>query len=248
MEELYHDLNAPVKKVNIEVAEMIKYINNAFHALKITFSNEVGNICKSLGIDSHELMELFVMDKQLNLSSYYLKPGFAYGGSCLPKDLKGLKTIAHDHYLSSPVLESIEKSNLIQKQNAIQMIEKQGKRNIGILGFSFKEGTDDLRYSPIVEVAEYFMGKGYNLNIFDKNVTVSKLTGTNKDYIDKHIPHLSDLITANIDKVITLSEVLIITHKLDGVADLIEKYKDKFFIDLTRVTDKKFENYEGICW
>jgi GDP-mannose 6-dehydrogenase len=248
MEEIYIDLNAPVKKVSIEVAELIKYVNNSFHALKITFANEVGNICKKLDIDSHEVMDLFILDKQLNLSPYYLKPGFAYGGSCLPKDLKGLKTIAHDHYLNCPILESIENSNRAQKQIAIEMIEKYGIKSIGILGLSFKEHTDDLRYSPMVEVAEYFLGKGYQLSIYDKNVCLSQLTGTNKDYIDQHIPHLSALISDNVDDVLKKSDLIVITHKIDGVGDLIEKYQDKFFIDLTRVTNKKFANYEGICW
>jgi GDP-mannose 6-dehydrogenase len=245
---LYDQIPAPVKIVSIEVAELIKYANNAWHALKITFANEVGNICKKLNIDSHELMDLFVMDKQLNLSPYYLKPGFAYGGSCLPKDLKGLKTIAHDHYLPSPILESIENSNSVQKKIAIQLIEKHGKKRVGILGFSFKEGTDDLRYSPIVEVAEYLLGKGYMLKIYDKNVTLSKLTGTNKDFIEKHIPHLSELITDDIEKVIHTSELLVITHKIPRVADLIQRYPEKIFIDLVRVTNDKPSNYEGICW
>jgi GDP-mannose 6-dehydrogenase len=245
---LYDQLPAPVKVVSIEVAELIKYVNNAWHALKITFGNEVGNISKKLGIDSHEVMDLFVMDKQLNLSAYYLKPGFAYGGSCLPKDLKGLKTLAHDFYLSSPILESIENSNNVQKKNAILLIEKHDTRNVAILGFSFKEGTDDLRYSPIVEVAEYMLGKGYHLRIFDKNVSVSKLTGTNRDFINKHIPHLADMISDDISEVIKNAELVIITHKIDGVDKLIANHPKKFFIDLARVTNNKYPNYEGICW
>jgi len=245
---LYEQLPAPVKVVSIEVAELIKYVNNAWHALKITFGNEVGNICKKLGIDSHEVMNLFVMDKQLNLSAYYLKPGFAYGGSCLPKDLKGLKTLAHDFYLSSPILESIENSNNVQKKAAIRMIEMHDTRNVAILGFSFKEGTDDLRYSPIVEVAEYMLGKGYHLRIFDKNVSVSKLTGTNRDFINKHIPHLADMISDDITQVIKSAELVIITHKIDGVDKLIANHPEKFFIDLARVTDNHYPNYEGICW
>lgn len=245
---LYRELPAPIKVVSVEAAEFIKYTNNAWHALKITFANEVGNICKKLNIDSHELMDLFVMDKQLNLSPYYLKPGFAYGGSCLPKDLKGLKTIAHDHYLPSPVLESIENSNSVQKKIAIQLIEKYDKRHIGILGFSFKEGTDDLRYSPIVEVAEYLLGKGYKLKIYDKNVSLSKLTGTNRDFINNHIPHLSELVTDDIEQVILQSELLVITHKIPGVANLIKKYPEKVFVDLVRVTNEQLPNCEGICW
>jgi len=245
---LYNDLPAPVEKVAIEIAELIKYVNNTWHALKISFANEIGNICKRLDIDSHKVMDLFAKDTKLNLSSYYLKSGFAYGGSCLPKDLKGLKTIAYDFYLPSPVIEAIENSNNHQKQVTIQLIEKHGKKNIGILGFSFKEGTDDLRFSPIVEVAEYLLGKGHVLKIYDKNVSVSKLTGTNKEFIDKHIPHLSDLISDDIEQVVKDSELIIITHNIKGVANIIPKYKDKFFVDLARVTDESFGNYEGICW
>jgi len=248
MSEVYKEINATIERVSIKEAEIIKYINNSFHALKIVFANEVGNICKGLNIDSRNVMELFCKDDQLNISPYYFKPGFAYGGSCLPKDLKGLKTLSHDNYISSPVLESIENSNNNQKKVAIDLIEKYNKKNIGILGLSFKAGTDDLRYSPIVEVAEYFLGKGYSLKIFDENVFLSKLSGTNKDYIDKHIPHLSELLSERIEDVIEKSELLIITHKLDGVKELIEKYKGKKFIDLIGVCEGEKDNYEGICW
>jgi GDP-mannose 6-dehydrogenase len=248
LEEVYSGINAPVKKVPIEVSELIKYVNNSFHALKITFANEVGNICKKLGINSHEVMELFVMDKHLNLSPYYLKPGFAYGGSCLPKDLKGLKTIAHDFYLSCPVIESIETSNRNHKQMAIEMIEKYNHDKIGILGLSFKDGTDDLRNSPIVEIAEHFLGKGSKILIYDKNVTVSKLTGTNKDYINSHIPHLSDLISDDLENVVKRSDLVVITYKIGGIDELIGKYKDITFIDLVGISNRSYENYEGICW
>jgi GDP-mannose 6-dehydrogenase len=245
---LYSNLPAEIATVGVEVAELIKYVNNSWHALKIAFANEVGNISKKLNIDSHELMNLFVKDKQLNLSPYYLKPGFAYGGSCLPKDLMGLKTIAHDNYLVSPVIESIENSNNYQKKMAIKIVEKYSKRNVGILGLSFKEGTDDLRYSPIVEVAEYLLGKGCSLKIYDKNVTLSKLTGTNKKYIDSAIPHLSELISDNIDSVIEKSDLIIISHKIEGVSDLIYNNPEKIFIDLVRVINDNPNNYEGICW
>jgi GDP-mannose 6-dehydrogenase len=246
--ELYKDLPAPIKIVSIEVAEFIKYVNNSWHALKITFANEVGNICKRLKIDSHEVMDLFVMDKQLNLSDYYLKPGFAYGGSCLPKDLKGLQTIAHDNYLKSPVLSSIERSNELQKRIAIEMIEKYNKKKLGIIGLSFKKGTDDLRYSPIVEVAEYFLGKGYSIKVYDKYINMSKLTGTNLDYINKQIPHLSGMITDNLNEVIQDAEIVVINHKISDIVPLIDKHKDVFFIDLVKVSERKHTNCEGICW
>ena len=248
MSQVYEKINAPIHKVSIEEAEIIKYVNNSFHALKISFANEVGNICKELNIDSRNVMKLFCEDDQLNISPYYFKPGFAYGGSCLPKDLKGLRTLSHDHYITSPILEAIESSNNNQKRVAINLIESQKKKKIGILGLSFKAGTDDLRYSPIVEVAEYFLGKGYTINIFDDNVTLSKLSGTNKQYIDDHIPHLSELLTDDINRVIESSELLVITHNIKGVSELVKKHKNKVFIDLIGITNEKNENYTGICW
>jgi GDP-mannose 6-dehydrogenase len=249
MSEVYSEINAPIERVDVEVAEIIKYVNNSFHALKITFANEVGNICKKLGIDSHPVMDLFCKDDQLNISCYYFKPGFAYGGSCLPKDLKGLMTLARDSYVSSPVLETIENSNQNQKRIAIDLISGAGKRKVGILGLSFKKGTDDLRYSPIVEVTEHLYGKGYDIRIFDENVNLSKITGTNKDYIDAHIPHLSDLIEPDYEKVFDFAEVLVVTHKDERFNDLASRFPEKVIVDLARVQDDyALANYEGICW
>lgn len=248
MAEVYGKINGPIKRVNIEEAEIIKYVNNTFHALKITFANEVGNICKALNIDSRNVMELFCMDDRLNISTYYFKPGFAYGGSCLPKDLKGLKTLSHDNYINSPVIESIEISNNNQKKIAIDLIEKQRIKSIGILGLSFKAGTDDLRYSPIVDVAEYFLGKGFGLKIYDKNVSLSKISGTNKDYINDRLPHLSDLLLEDMEEVIRDSELLIISHKIEGIEDYIDKFKNKKFIDLVGAFKIENKNYEGISW
>jgi GDP-mannose 6-dehydrogenase len=249
MSEIYEKVDAPISKVEISEAEIIKYVNNSFHALKITFANEVGNICKKLNIDSHKVMELFCKDDKLNISSYYFKPGFAYGGSCLPKDLKGLRTIAHDHYIDVPLINSIEDSNQYQKDVAFNLIASKNKKKIGILGLSFKAGTDDLRYSPAVELAEKLIGKGYEVFIYDENVNLTKLTGTNKDYIDNHIPHLSNLITADLKKVIAQSEVVVITQKNQLFTEIHKEYVDKIVIDLVRVTeDFNANNIEGICW
>jgi len=247
--EIYKDLNGPVKKVEIKEAEIIKYVNNSFHALKISFANEIGNICKKLGIDSHRVMEIFIMDKQLNISPYYLKPGSAYGGSCLPKDLKGLQTIAHDNYLSTPVLSAIEASNNYQKNIAYEMVVTTKKKNIGILGLSFKQGTDDLRYSPSVELAEMLLGKGFNIEIYDENVNYANLSGTNKDYIDFHIPHLTKLISGDLNKVVESSEVIVITHKNDKITEEFLKTNKKPVIDLVNIgLQSKNDNYQGICW
>ncbi len=248
MSELYEFTNKPIIKVEIKVAEIIKYVNNSYHALKICFANEIGNICKAMEIDSHEVMNLFSMDKQLNISSYYFKPGFAYGGSCLPKDLKGMVTIAHDKYIKSPVLESIELSNSNQKQIVVEKIISYNKKNVGILGLSFKEGTDDLRYSPIVEVAEKLVGKGFNLLIYDHNVSISKLTATNLEYIENQIPHLSSLMVNTIEELIQKSEIVIISHQFNNIKKYIDRYPEKIFFDLARVVEERSSNYEGICW
>lgn len=247
--EIYKEIDAPIEYTEIEVSEIIKYVNNSFHALKVSFANEVGNICKKLEIDSHKVMNLFCKDTRLNISPYYFKPGFAYGGSCLPKDLKGLTTLAHDFYLSLPILESIELSNRNQKEIGLDMIINKGKKKIGILGFSFKKGTDDLRYSPIVEIIERLLGKGYDILIYDEKVNLSKISGTNKEYIDKHIPHLSNLISGDFDYVVSNSELLVVSHDDDKFRNLIEKSTNKIFVDLTRISNKRSGgNYDGICW
>lgn len=249
LKEMYNGIDAPVEETNIEIAELIKYVNNSFHALKVTFANEVGNICKNLGIDSHKLMKLFCMDDQLNLSPYYLKPGFAFGGSCLPKDLTAFKTMAHDFYLDSPLLNSIMDSNESQKKKVLKMVLEKGVKKIGILGLSFKKGTDDLRYSPIVDLAESLLGKGASLLIYDKNVNISKLTGTNKLYIDEHIPHLSELISDDLQHVVESSELVVISHNEPEFKCIDTRYPDKTFIDLVKIKDGvSTGNYEGICW
>lgn len=245
---LYNELPASIEKVGIEVAELIKYVSNTWHALKISFANEIGNICKKLHVEPFDVMDLFVKDEKLNISGNYLKPGFAYGGSCLPKDLKALGRIAHDHYLISPIIENIENSNRNQIKIAVQMIESAKYKRLGLIGLSFKSGTDDLRNSPLVEIAEYFLGKGYKIAIYDQNVNLSRITGTNKDFIESHIPHLSELITDDLNEVVNNSEVIVIAHRLQGVEKIIQENPDKYFIDLVGSLAKRFKNYEGICW
>lgn len=248
--EIYKDIPAEFICTDIRVAEMMKYVNNTYHALKIVFGNEVGNICKGLNIDSHKVMEIFCKDKQLNISPYYFKPGFAYGGSCLPKDMKALKTLAHDLYIDVPVIESIFQSNEEQKKRAVRLIMAQGKRKVGILGLSFKAGTDDLRCSPIVDVVESLLGKGFEIRIYDKNVKVSELTGTNKDFIMAKIPHLQHFVTADLDSVCRESDVLVVTNKEKDFAEVLEQYPGKVVIDLVRQwKEVDYDgHYEGISW
>ncbi len=249
VKDIYSDIDAPTEETEIEIAEFIKYVNNFYHALKVSFANEIGNVCKKLGIDSHKVMNLFCKDTRLNLSSYYLKPGFAYGGSCLPKDLKALKTIAHDFYLESPVLESTKLSNENQINIALDMIVNKGKKKIGILGLSFKKGTDDLRGSPTVELTERLIGKGYNILIYDDKVNLSKLIGANKKFIEERIPHLSRLISNDFDCVVSNSELLVVSHNEDKFRNLEERFPNKIIIDLIRASKKQSgSNYDGICW
>ncbi len=248
--EIYKGIDAEFICTDIRVAEMMKYVNNTYHALKIVFGNEVGNICKELNIDSHKVMEIFCKDKQLNISPYYFKPGFAYGGSCLPKDMKALKTLAHDHYVEVPVIEAIGESNELQKKRAVQLIMAQGQRKVGILGLSFKSGTDDLRCSPIVDVVESLLGKGFEIRIYDKNVKVSELTGTNKDFIMAKIPHLQHFVSDDLEAVCRESDVLVVTNKEKEFAELLARYPNKTVVDLVRQW-KEVDysgHYEGLSW
>lgn len=247
---LYRSLPAEVIITDLQVAEIMKYVNNTFHALKISFGNEIGNICSELGIDSHKVMEIFCKDKQLNISPYYFKPGFAYGGSCLPKDLKGLQTLAHDIYVEVPVINSIDKTNQIQVQRAIKMILKHGNKKLGFLGLSFKEGTDDLRNSPAVSIIEALIGKGCDVCIFDRNINVSLLTGTNKEFIDSKIPHLSSLMVSSAKEVIDDAQVIIINTKEKEFFPLLKNAAEKIIIDMVRLDESLLSNpnYTGINW
>lgn len=247
---LYRHLPAEIIITELRVAEIMKYINNTYHALKVSFANEVGNICSALGIDSHEVMNIFCKDTQLNISPTYFKPGFAYGGSCLPKDLKGLQTLAHDLYIEIPVIDSIHKSNEIQIQRAIKILSKYGNKKLGFLGLSFKAGTDDLRNSPAVAVIEALLGKGCDISIYDKNINLAMLTGTNKEYIDSRIPHLAALLIEDAAMLVKECDVIIINNKEDEFTDLMNKVKDKTIIDFVRLNEKISDtnNYIGINW
>lgn len=251
MSELYKSIDAEIIVTKTRTAEILKYINNSFHALKISFANEVGKICKALGIDSHELMEIFSKDKQLNISSYYLKPGFAYGGSCLPKDLKAINTIAHDLYIDVPVLSHIEHSNDLQKKYAYDLVTSLSKKNIGFLGISFKSGTDDLRRSPSVDLVEMLVGKGYSIKIYDREINLSKLTGRNKEYIEKHLPHLSELMVSSFQQLLNESDVIVISKKdLEHKDAINNSLSSKYIVDLVRYDENLIgkKNYYGLCW
>lgn len=248
--ELYKELPAEIIITDLKIAEIMKYVNNTFHALKISFSNEIGNICSELGIDSHKVMEIFCKDKHLNISPYYFKPGFAYGGSCLPKDLKGFQTLAHDLYVDAPVIDSINKTNEIQIQRAIKLIYKHWNKKLGFLGLSFKAGTDDLRNSPAVTIIEALLGKGCDIVIYDKNINFAMLTGTNKDYINSRIPHLSNLLVTDPQQLINDCEVIIINTNEPEFFSLVKNINDKIIVDFVRIDESLIHrsNYIGINW
>jgi GDP-mannose 6-dehydrogenase len=248
MMKVYESIPGIKIQTSIEVAEMVKYVDNVFHALKITFGNEIGHICKSLEIDSHEVMDIFVKDRKLNISPYYLKPGFAYGGSCLPKDLRALTYLSKKMDLQSPLLNSISISNDDQILKTIKKIISYNKRKIGIAGFAFKAGTDDLRESPIVQIIEALIGKGFDLKLYDKNVSLAKLIGANKEYINKKIPHISNLIVNSLDE-LNDREIIIIGNKDKSFKKFLKNDKQIIF-DLVRIGEisEVKKNYNGICW
>lgn len=248
---LYSHLDAPMIRTDVETAEMVKYTDNVWHALKVGFANEIGNICKAVGIDGHAVMDIFCQDTKLNLSSYYMKPGFAFGGSCLPKDVRALNYKARSLDLDVPIINSIMPSNQYQVEKGIKMITEKGSKKIGILGFSFKAGTDDLRESPLVEVIERLLGKGYDIRLYDKNVKIASLVGANKDYILNHIPHISKLMEDSIEKVLEHADTIVIGNGAEEFRDVPGKLREgQVVVDLVRIIqDRSVEGkYDGICW
>jgi GDP-mannose 6-dehydrogenase len=248
---LYAELNAPMIRTDLETAEMAKYVDNSWHALKIGFANEIGNICKLLGVDAHHVMEMFCQDRKLNISPAYLLPGFAFGGSCLPKDLRALAYTAKTHDLELPILTSILRSNEIQVNRGLQLIMQKGHKRIGVLGFSFKAGTDDLRESPVIEVIERLLGKGYDLRIYDKNVKLARLLGANRDFILNRIPHISRLMVDHVDAVLDHAQTIVIGNKDPDFRNVPSQLRDgQSIVDFVRITDRRNgnESYDGICW
>lgn len=250
--ELYRSIDAPLFSTNVRVAEMIKYTSNAWHALKVCFANEIGNVCKKLGVDSHEVMDVFCRDEKLNLSPYYLKPGFAFGGSCLPKDVRALQYRAKEIDVDLPVISAILPSNRLQIEQALTQVLDTGKKRIGLLGFSFKAGTDDLRESPMVILAESLLGKGCSLRIYDRNVSLARLVGSNKEYIEGQIPHLSSLLCDTAEEVIDGADVIVVGNKSPEFTQALERTRpDQVVIDLVRLPIPGAllqADYRGICW
>ena len=248
--QLYEKMDAPLVRTDVETAEMVKYTDNTWHAVKVAFANEIGNICKAVGIDGHKVMKIFCQDTKLNLSPYYMKPGFAFGGSCLPKDVRALTYKARSLDLDLPLLNSILPSNQRQVEKGVKMIVDKGARKIGILGFSFKAGTDDLRESPLVDVIEYLLGKGYDLKLYDKNVNLAALTGANQDYILNHIPHISKLMVTSMQEVLDFAETIVIGNGAAEFKTVPGSLKPhQHIVDLVRISQEQSgEQYDGICW
>ncbi|TWC36965.1 GDP-mannose 6-dehydrogenase [Pseudomonas sp. SJZ079] len=250
LEELYRELDAPIIRKDIEVAEMIKYTCNVWHAAKVTFANEIGNIAKAVGVDGREVMDVVCQDKTLNLSQYYMRPGFAFGGSCLPKDVRALTYRASQLDVEHPMLGSIMRSNVAQVQNAFNIIASHDKRKVALLGLSFKAGTDDLRESPLVELAEMLIGKGFDLSIYDSNVEYARVYGANKDYIESKIPHVSSLLNSDLAQVIANSEIIVLGNRDEQFRVLAQQAPEgKRVVDLVGfMAHASSGASEGICW
>jgi GDP-mannose 6-dehydrogenase len=250
---LYDGLPGSRFQVPLGVAEMAKYVDNCFHALKVDFGNEIGAICAGLGLDSHAVMEVFLADTKLNLSSAYLWPGFAFGGSCLPKDVRALTHTARRHDIEVPVLSHILSSNEVHLRRAVDMVLDLGKRRVSIFGLSFKAGTDDLRESPLVEFAERLIGKGCEVRIYDANVSLSRLLGANKTHIEERLPHLADLLTDDVDAVVRHGEVLVVGTRDEAVLSAVDRAPPgTVLLDLVRVPGaderRQTNGYVGISW
>jgi len=254
MRALYAPIQGELAVVSIRTAEMLKYVNNAFHGLKVAFANEVGVLCKREGVDSHEVMRLFCADTKLNLSPYYLKPGFAFGGSCLPKDLRAITYRARERSLDLPVLDAVLRSNDLHVQRAVAAVEKAKApgRRVGILGLSFKAETDDLRESPIVRVVGALVGKGWSLAMHDAHVDAAKLVGANRQYLEAEIPYLDRLFHKDPRDVVRASEVIVIANRHAAYRDVPQWMTEgQTLVDLVRLVERKDVTrgeYVGLAW
>lgn len=247
---LYEDLPALVIRRPIEVAELIKYTCNVWHAVKVTFANEIGNIAKACGVDGRDVMDVVCQDNKLNLSAYYMRPGFAFGGSCLPKDVRALTYRASQLDVAHPMIGSIMSSNSYQVNKSFDLVASFGVKRIGLLGLSFKAGTDDLRESPLVELAEMLIGKGFDVRIFDRNVDYARVHGANREYINAHIPHVAKLLCSDLNQVIEDSEVIVLGNSDESFKVATNDLKsDKYLVDLVGfMSHTSTENMKGICW
>lgn len=251
-EQLFRDIDAPVVRTSIRIAEMVKYADNSFHALKVTFANEIGNICKAVDCDSHRVMDIFCLDHKLNLSPYYLKPGFAFGGSCLPKDVRAIVYKSKVLDIETPVLGAILQSNKKQIEQVVRQLSSFRGRSLGFLGLSFKHGTDDLRESPMVELIETMLGKGFDIKIYDQHVSIARLLGSNKEYIEREIPHIASLMCDTPKELIDMSDVIVVGNYSEEFKDALNRHVEDrhLVIDLVRISPQPLSrgDYRGISW
>ncbi len=249
---LYENLKAPLFRVTPGAAAMLKYACNAFHAVKVSFANEIGNFCKKAGVDSHSVMDIFTHDTKLNLSPYYLKPGFAFGGSCLPKDIRALMAASQLHGLDLPLLKGTLEANRMQVNLAAERVLKTGAGTVGLLGLTFKPGTDDLRESPQVELAATLLARGRDLRIFDPNVKMQNIVGLNREYIQSRIPRVADMLCETPDRLVEDCGVIVLGNKSKEFRDVIGRLRpEQTVVDLVRlVDDPRGLNvaYDGLCW
>ncbi len=252
MEEIYRKIQAPIFRTTCRVAESIKYLSNVYHAVKIAFANEAGALLKSVGVDGREAMQIFMEDTQLNISKAYLRPGYAFGGSCLPKDLRAFLSLAQEQDINLPFLRNLLPSNERHIDRAFDMVTKNGRGKVAIFGLTFKPGTDDLRESPMVTLVERLLGRGYDIDIFDRNVELGRLVGANKDFIEREIPHLEKLLSSDAETMSKEADVIVIGHIDKGDQDTIKPFiSGKRVIDLQGADSLKEgapSEYEGICW
>ena len=253
LRELYKDTPGTLYETTIPVAEMVKYFSNCYHAVKVGFANEMGTMCKHLGVDAQEVTKIFTSDTKLNISTAYLSPGFAFGGSCLPKDLRAITYKAKELDLRLPMLESLMPSNAEHVDRAIEMVLDTRKKKVAQLGLSFKAGTDDLRESPQVQVIKRLMGEGLDVKIWDEDVSLGRLAGSNRQYIEEVIPHIGSVLSSDLEATISGAEVVILGNK-SASKDQLAKYlrPDQIVIDLIHLDKARrpegVRTYEGICW
>jgi GDP-mannose 6-dehydrogenase len=253
LRDLYKDLPGPIFETSIPVAEMVKYVSNVFHAVKVGFANEIGTLCKNLGVDTQKVTEIFTSDHKLNISPAYLFPGFAFGGSCLPKDLRAITYRAKELNLSLPLLEALTASNVEHVNRAVEAVLQTNRRKVAMLGLSFKAGTDDLRESPQVQLIKRLLGEGCQVKVWDKDVSLGRLAGSNRQYIEEVIPHIGALLSADLEAVVRFGEVVIVGTKsvdksqLSGCLDPTQIVIDLVNLDRSRRPDSG-AGYEGICW
>lgn len=250
--EMYGNFADRIFRVPIRVAETAKYVDNAFHALKVGFANEVGALSRHFGIDSHQLMDIFKSDRKLNISEAYLTPGFCFGGSCLPKDLRALVHTAHGSHVDVPILKSVLESNEAHFRRTYELLTANGRRRVGLLGLAFKPGTDELRESPFVDLAERLLGKGYDLRIYDPSIHLPSLTGTNRDYIEEHLPHLKELLAETAREVVEHAETCVVASRHAEVGRALARAEGRLIVDLVRLPHaaelERISEYHGVAW